>query len=165
MGHSVCYYWSVCAVVSCFSHVQLFLTPWTVALQDPMSMGFSRQEYWSGLPFPSPGDLPNPGTEPVLSMSPALTGVFFNTSTIIIGLSLINSTKSHWTTCLASLLWPRKIFPITIIDLIWNDISSFYQGLHHTFANTRNKHLIKQAIWKKSVINKNLSQELPLGVA
>ena len=46
------------------SHVQLFATPWTVAHQAPPSMGFSRQEYWSGLPFPSPGDLPDPGTEP-----------------------------------------------------------------------------------------------------
>ena len=45
------------------SCVQLFATPWTVAYQDPQSMGFSRQEYWSGLPFPSPGDLPNPGIE------------------------------------------------------------------------------------------------------
>ena len=49
--------------------VQLFATPWTVAHQAPLSMGFSRQEYWSGLPFPSPGDLPNPGIEP---WSPAL---------------------------------------------------------------------------------------------
>ena len=46
------------------SHVWLFATPWTVALQAPPSMGFSRQEYWSGLPFPSPGDLPKPGIEP-----------------------------------------------------------------------------------------------------
>ena len=46
------------------SHVQLFVTPWTVAYQAPPSMEFSRQEYWSGLPFPSPGDLPNPGIEP-----------------------------------------------------------------------------------------------------
>ena len=44
-------------------------TPWTIAHQAPLSMGFPRQEYWSGLPFPSPGDLPNPGTKPV---SPAL---------------------------------------------------------------------------------------------
>ena len=51
------------------SRVQLFVTPWTVAYQAPLSMGFSRQECWSGLPFPSPGDLPNPGIE--LS-SPAL---------------------------------------------------------------------------------------------
>ena len=45
------------------SPVRLFVTPWTVAYQAPPSMGFSRQEYWSGLPFPSPGDLPNPGIE------------------------------------------------------------------------------------------------------
>ena len=50
--------------VKSLSHVQLFVTPWTVAPQAPPSMEFSRQEYWSGLPFPSPGDLPDPGTEP-----------------------------------------------------------------------------------------------------
>ena len=47
-----------------FSCVRLFVTPWTVAYQAPWSVGFSRQEYWSGLPFPFPGDLPNPGIEP-----------------------------------------------------------------------------------------------------
>ena len=46
------------------SHVRLFVVPWTVAYQAPLSMGFSRREYWSGLPFPSPGDLPDPGIEP-----------------------------------------------------------------------------------------------------
>ena len=46
------------------SRVQLFVTPWTVAYQAPLSMGFSRQECWSGLPFPSPGDLPDPGIKP-----------------------------------------------------------------------------------------------------
>ena len=46
------------------SRVRLFATPWTLAYQAPLSMGFSRQEYWSGVPFPSPGDLPNPGIEP-----------------------------------------------------------------------------------------------------
>ena len=58
-----------------------FVTLWTVALQAPLSMGFSRQEYWSGLPCSSPGDLPNPGTEPGSLVSPALAGVFFTTST------------------------------------------------------------------------------------
>ena len=57
------------AKVKLLSRVQPFVTPWTVAHQAPLSMGFSRQEYWSGLPFPSPGDLPNPGIEP---RSPAL---------------------------------------------------------------------------------------------
>ena len=56
--------------LSRFSRVQLFATPWTVACQAPLSMGFSRQEYWSGLPFPSPGDLPNPGSNPHLSRLP-----------------------------------------------------------------------------------------------
>ena len=56
-------------MLSCFSSVQLCATPWTVACQAPLSMGFSRQESWSGLPFPSPGDLPDPGIEPG---SPAL---------------------------------------------------------------------------------------------
>ena len=51
------------------SHVQLLVTPWTVVHQAPLSVGFSRQEYWSGLPFPSPGDLPDPGVKP---QSPAL---------------------------------------------------------------------------------------------
>ena len=52
--------------------VRLFVTLWTVAHQAPLSMGFSRQEYWSGLPFPPPGDLPNPGIEPMLPAAPAL---------------------------------------------------------------------------------------------
>ena len=55
--------------VKSLSRVRLFVTPWTVAYQAPLSIGFSRQEYWSGLPFSSPGDLPDPGIEP---RSPAL---------------------------------------------------------------------------------------------
>ena len=50
--------------VKLLSHVRLFLTPWTVTYQAPLSMGFSRQEYWSGVPLPSPGDLPDPGIKP-----------------------------------------------------------------------------------------------------
>ena len=50
--------------VKSLSHVPLFATPWTIAYQAPLSMEFSRQAYWSGLPFPSPGDLPDPGIKP-----------------------------------------------------------------------------------------------------
>ena len=57
--------------VKSLSHVRLLATPLTVAHQAPPSMGFSRQEYWSGLPFPSPGDLPDPGIEPVSPAFPA----------------------------------------------------------------------------------------------
>ena len=57
--------WNIMKVkVKSLSRVQLFVTPWTVAYQAPLSMGFSRQEYWSVLPFPSPGDLPDPGIKP-----------------------------------------------------------------------------------------------------
>ena len=63
-----------CVIVQLLSCVQLFVTPWTVAPQAPLSMGFPRQEYWSGLQFPSPRDLSDPGIEP---MFPALAGGFF----------------------------------------------------------------------------------------
>ena len=67
-------------VLSRFSHIQLFVTLWTAACQAPLSMGFSRQEYWSELPCPSPGDLPDPRMEPESLMPPALAGGFFATS-------------------------------------------------------------------------------------
>ena len=56
-------------VLSHFSHVRLFATPWTVACQASLSMGFPRQKYWSGLPFPTSGNLPNPGPEPMSLVS------------------------------------------------------------------------------------------------
>ena len=59
-------------LLSCFSRVQFFVTPWTVAYSAPLSMEFSRQEYWSGLPCPSPGDFPDPKIQPCSRMSPAL---------------------------------------------------------------------------------------------
>ena len=67
-------------VLSRFSHVQLRATPWTIARQAPPSLGFSRQEYRSGLPFPPPGGLPDPGVGPTSPMSPELAGAFFATS-------------------------------------------------------------------------------------
>ena len=70
-----------CAVLSCFSHVQFFVILWTVAWQVPLLMGFSRQESWSGLPWPPPGHLPNPGIKLGSLLYPALAGGFFTTST------------------------------------------------------------------------------------
>ena len=100
-------------VLSCFSHVQLFATLWTVVCQASLSKGFSRQEYWSGLPCPLPGDFPNPGTKPWSLMSPALAGRFFTTSAtwedpLHLNIYLINIYK-------ASKL-PRKVNLI----LMWN---------------------------------------------
>ena len=66
-------------LLSCFSRVRLSATPWTVARQAPLSVGFFRQEYWHGLSFPTPGDLPDPGIEPMspASLSPILVEGFF----------------------------------------------------------------------------------------
>ena len=69
----------VCMHAQSVSCVRVFATPWTVACQAPLSMGFSRQGYWSGLPHPSPGDLPDPGIEPRSPVSPVPTGKFFTT--------------------------------------------------------------------------------------
>ena len=63
--------------LSCFNCVQLFATLWTVAHKAPPSMGFSRKEYWSGLPCPPPGDLQDPGTESMSPVSPAVAGMLF----------------------------------------------------------------------------------------
>ena len=72
---------SLCACMPVhFSRVQLSVIPWTIARQASLSMGFSRQEYWRGLPFPPPGTLLDPGIEPVSLMSPALVGWFLTTS-------------------------------------------------------------------------------------
>ena len=73
-------YWILCVcLLSYFSHVWLFATPRTVARQAPLSVGFSRQEYWSGLPFPPPGELPNSGIKPTSPETLALAGRFFTT--------------------------------------------------------------------------------------
>ena len=72
----VCVY--VC--VHACTHLCLFVTPWTVARQALLSIGFFREEYWSGLPCPPPRDLPNPGIEPEFPASPALAGGFFTTA-------------------------------------------------------------------------------------
>ena len=74
--HIIIYFKSRSLCVCVLSCVQLFATPWTVAHQAPLSIEFSRQECWSGLSFPSPGDLPDPGIGP---MFPALAGSFFTT--------------------------------------------------------------------------------------
>ena len=88
--------------VKLLSHVRLFATPWTVAHQAPPSMGFSRQEYWSGLPFPSPGDLPNPG---IKSRSPILQADTLTSEPP--GKHGSNSSGSH----LHRPAWTRVVFP------------------------------------------------------
>ena len=69
----------LCARTCVLCHVWLFMTPWTAVHQAPLSMEFSRQEYWSGLPFPTPGDLSDPGIEPMSPVSPVMADGFFTT--------------------------------------------------------------------------------------
>ena len=69
----------MCVRVCLLSCGQFFVTSWIVARQTPLSMGFSRQEYWSGFPFPPPGDLPEPGLKSTSPESPALADGFFTT--------------------------------------------------------------------------------------
>ena len=90
-------------LLSHFSHVRLFVIPWTITCQAPLSMGFSRQEYWSGLPCLPPEDLPDPGTEPTSLMSPVLAELIIspdyfsactaNNTTPLLGLYLMKLTS------------------------------------------------------------------------
>ena len=78
------------------SHVWLFATPWTVAHQAPLSKESSRQEYWSGLPFPPSEDLPNPETEPASLASPALAGWFFTTAPSGLAYNSRERARNQW---------------------------------------------------------------------
>ena len=103
-----------CMHVLSLSRSRLFVTPWTVASQAPLSMGFPRQEYWSRLPCPPPGDLPDPGIKSVSPMSPALEGRLFTTEPL-------KKPRALW---LLSKLgsfekWPLScpiFFPLTVIS-------------------------------------------------
>ena len=109
--------WKWKVKVKSLSRVQLFVTPWTVACQEPLSMGFSRQEYWSGLPCPPPWDVPDPGIEPTSLMSPASSGMFFTTRatwTSVVA-QLVKNPPAMWETWVWSLVgkisWRRKWLP------------------------------------------------------
>ena len=98
----VCVCVCVCELVS---WVRFFVTPWTVAHQAPLSMGFSRQEYWSGLPFPPPGDLPSPGIKP---QSPALQADPLPSEPP--GKPYYNPDVSHGSTALSSVVCLPTLF-------------------------------------------------------
>ena len=92
-------------MLSHLSHVQLFETLWAVAYQAPLSIGFSRKEYWSGLPCPPPGDLPDPGIKPVSPESPVAPA-----------LEADSLPLSHWESPLTPASYPnRQIFPNYLI--------------------------------------------------
>ena len=123
----------LCCVYACvlshFSYVRCFLKLWTLPCQAPLSMGFSRQEYWSGLPCPPPGDLPDPGTEPISLMSPALAGRFFTTSTTVEALVLYSCVKIWHKYCLELYLEPEEGLNLALIFILANMFFS-WQSTH-----------------------------------
>ena len=137
--------------VCTLSHVRLFVTPWTVAHQAPPSMGFSRQEYWSGLPFPSLGDLSDPGIEPT---SPTLVGGFFTTAP---------PGKTQWLrrTALVSWKW-RQDLPNCHASLIqslkrWDDFyrkqSKWEPPWGSSVLKMRNHHFISFNSYVRCIFN------------
>ena len=117
-------------MLSCFSHVRPFGTPWTVARQAPLSMGFPRQEYCSGLTFPSPGNLPDAGIEPESLISLDFTGGFFTTSTTwkapAICLLVVKSSSSWLSEVF--LTYGKAISCFVTFNLKHLIKSSFYEG-------------------------------------
>ena len=117
-------------------HVRLFATPWTVVCQVPLSMGFSSQEYWSRLPFPSLGDLPDPGIKSASFVSPALAGGFSTTvpprKTVL---------KYSWCIILPCLVEKYVRFTSKLYHILpsWRDLNPFhYQWVSLTYkANVR----------------------------
>ena len=112
------------------SHVCLFVTPWTVARQAPLSTEFSRQEYWRGLPFPTPEDLPKPGIKPVSLAFPALAGRFFTTSATWEAQSLAYGTPLQYS-CLENPMdkgaWKAAVHVVT---KSWTGLSDFTFTFH-----------------------------------
>ena len=90
------------------SHVRLFVTPWTVAHQAPLSMECSRQECWSGLPFPPSRDLPNPGIRPKSLVSPALASGFF--TTVPLGKSFRVESENESCSFMSNSLRPHRLY-------------------------------------------------------
>ena len=122
-------------VPSGFSHVWLFAIRWTIVRQAPLSMGFSRQESWSGLPCLPPGDLPNPGIEPESLASSALAGGFFTASTTLEALSLL------CTPCFLRLtflyLCVQWVHTLSWITWSWNFSFRLTRGLSHRHQGLR----------------------------
>ena len=128
------------------SRVQFFVTPWTVAYHTSLSVGFSRQEYWSRLPFPSPEDLPDPGTEPTSPASPALQAYSFTTEPpgkhfLFIAFALCSSVL-YFLHCLGQ----SSIFNLFLSFIALSDIYNIFMiSLQKCFTNKQ---------WKKfGVVN------------
>ena len=123
-----CHYFKNTCMCACFhfSCVRLFVTPWPVSRQAPLSVGFSRQEYWSRLPCPPLGDLPDPGMEPASLTSPALAGCFFFLPLVPLENSNFFKVISNLQKNLQVLGWPNSSFEFFHKLLLWEDLSELF---------------------------------------
>ena len=134
--------------VKSLSRVRLFATPWTVAYQASLSMGFSRQEYWSGLPFPSPGDLPNPGIEPgspALEIDPLTSEPPGKPKSLLFGEQLMVSPINcflqgefwRWTSCICSL----------VSLMLWVKVARTHLTLNIFILSKRFSYCLLRVMW------------------
>ena len=105
------------------SCVWLFATLWTVARQAPLFLGFPRQEYWSGVPFPSPGDLPDPGIEPT---SPPLAGGLFTAEPLVKHSLLLGALKSHYGALMS------RLSPLFMKQILLTSVFAFLMWLQQS---------------------------------
>ena len=129
----ICSKWVRAQLSSC---VWLFVTPWTVDHQVFLSMEFSRQEYWSGLPFPTPGDLPDPGIKPTSPVSPALASGYFTTAPpgnpipsgyhFLINIVITNVYK-HFCK------WITEKLPCSFLEITLLKVSCMYNSYEHLY--------------------------------
>ena len=127
---------SVCRCAHTLSHVWLFATPWTVVPQAPLSMEMSKQENWSRMPFPSPGDLPDPGIEPVSPESLALAGQFFTTEPPGKPSNICKSMKSLYPSWLIFSLCAAYDFSSEVHFRVWL-FFSFVKKIFQAYGKTR----------------------------
>ena len=114
------------------------MTAWNVACQAPLSMGFSRQEYWSGLPCPAPGDLPDPGIKPSFLMSPALAGRFFTTSATREAHSFLVGSLNMWASPVVQIVKNLPIMQETRVQsLSWEDLLEKGMANHSSILVSR----------------------------
>ena len=129
LGEEVC-------VLSHSSRIPLFATPWTIAHQASLSIGFSRQECWSRLPCPPPGDLPDPGTEPTTLKSPALAGKLFTTSTTWEALEEREATRND-----IKMLAKERPRNVEELELLYSAIGTIILKIVWKFLNWFNMEL------------------------
>ena len=121
-------------MLSHFSHARLFVTPWTVACQAPLSMGFSRQQFWSRLPFPPPGDLPDPGIEHASPAFLALAGGFFTTNATWASFLTLLSFSSEIVPNFQNYCKKQRFMDCRVIGIQRQSLPCRTQGVpHHTW--------------------------------